>query len=76
VKIAELKDILYRLDSLKNDYGLRPRCLLALASPATTRLWQANSFLQDRAAGMGIRVLTCPELAPERIQQSIREVLN
>lgn len=76
VKIAELKDILYRLDSLKNDYGLRPRCLLALASPATTRLWQGNSFLQDRAAGMGIRVLTCPELAPERIQQSIREVLN
>lgn len=76
VKAPEIKDILYKLDSLKNDYGLRPHCVLALASPAADRLWRQNAFLRERAAGMGIRVLTCPDLAPDLIQESIRRTLD
>ncbi len=73
--VQSLTEALYKLDSVRRDYGLYPVCCLAVASSRLERS-SALPLLSTRAKNMGIRLLTYGGLRPDRVDGTVRDLLS
>ncbi|MDY0152354.1 MAG: DUF1887 family CARF protein [Candidatus Cloacimonas sp.] len=73
VKLPAVKDYLYKLDSLRRDFGLFPRCFLSIADSNNEADWLRAKIFQQRSQKMKIPVLSFSDLTPSTIQNTIME---
>ncbi len=74
--IGDLNEFLYKLDSLGKDFGLRPRCFLAIADPDVERGLRQNRHYLRRADSMGIGILSYSQLLPQNIENTLRKLFG
>ncbi len=72
---GDVTEFLYKLDSLGKDYGLRPRCLLAVADPDVEQGLRQAPHILRRARSMGIYVLVYSQLKPQSIEATLSRLL-
>lgn len=70
-KIQDVKDYLYKLDSLGKKFGLYPRRCLAIAHQLSEQSLRRSPYALQRAQEMGIDVLLYSDLQPENIVKTL-----
>jgi len=75
-KTQDLKDFLYKLDSLGKKFGLYPRRCLAIADIISEYKLRRSPYVLKRAEEMGITVFSHTELRPENIMNTLTTWIN
>jgi hypothetical protein len=75
-KTQDVKDFLYKLDSLGKKFGLYPRRCLAIADRLSQQNLQRSPHALQRAQEMGIAVFLYTDLKPENIENTLLRWIN
>ncbi|MCD8479073.1 MAG: DUF1887 family CARF protein [Candidatus Cloacimonetes bacterium] len=70
-KTQDIKDFLYKLDSLGKKFGLYPRRCLAIADILSEHKLRRSPYVLNRAEEMGITIFSHTELRPENIRETL-----
>jgi hypothetical protein len=74
-KTSSVYDFLYKIDSIRHDFGLYPVCFLAIADIAFEQNLANPTSIIARAKKMNITILTYSQLHPNSIIQTLQNLI-